>query len=174
MNDSSKTSILFVDDEPLLLELFQLTVQAMQGEWEASFADSGEKALSLMEKQAFDLVVSDMRMPGMSGAQLLNEVMKRHPATNRIILSGYADREEVLRCVGAAHQFLAKPCQRATIETTLNRVRSLRERLRSKEIQKLVGKKDSLPSIPAVYFKILEALQNPECSIESIGEVVAT
>jgi HD-like signal output (HDOD) protein len=56
----------------------------------------------------------------------------------------------------------------------LNRIRDLRERLGSEEIQKLVGKKDSLPSIPAVYFKIVEALQEPDCSIERIGEVVAT
>jgi putative nucleotidyltransferase with HDIG domain len=174
LNASSKTRVLFVDDEPLILELFQLTVQAMNGEWETSFVGSGEKALRLMESQSFDLIVSDMRMPGMSGAHLLNEVMKRYPATSRIILSGYADREEVFRCVGAAHQFLAKPCERPTIEATLNRIRGLRERLRSEEIQKLVGKQDSLPSIPAVYFKIVEALQEPDCSIERIGEVVAS
>ncbi len=174
MNADSKTRVLFVDDEPIMLELLQLTVEAMKGDWETRFAESGEKALRLMEKESFDLVVSDMRMPGMTGAQLLNEVMRRYPATSRIILSGDSDKEEVLRCVGATHQFLAKPYQVPDIEAALNRIRGLRERLRSQEIQKLVGKKDSLPSIPAVYFDLLKALQDPDCPTERIGEIVAT
>ena len=101
MKTSSKTRIVFVDDDPAVLELLQFAVETMEGEWETTFVQSGEKALALMEKQPFDLVVSDMRMPGMTGAQLLNEVMKRYPGTNRIILSGYADQEDVWRCVGA-------------------------------------------------------------------------
>lgn len=174
LNTGTKTRILFVDDEPLILELLEMTVQSMAGEWETKQAPSGEKALALMEREAFDLVVSDMRMPGMTGAQLLNEVMKRYPATNRIILSGYADREDVFRCVGSTHQFLAKPCERAIMEATFNRIRGWRDRLHSEEIQKLVAKKNSLPSIPAIYFKIVEALQEPDCSTERIGEIIAT
>src|SRR5207249_1724277 len=75
--------------------------------------------------------------------------------------------------VGATHQFLAKPCQLSAIEATLNRVRGLRELVRSEPIQKIVTRKDSLPSIPAVYFKLVEALQNPNCPTEGIGEIVA-
>jgi HD-like signal output (HDOD) protein len=174
MNASRKTRILFVDDEPMILELLQFTLAAMGGQWETKYASSGERALSLMEKERFDLVVSDMRMPGMSGAQLLNEVMKRYPATSRIILSGQANRDDVMRCVGATHQFLAKPYELPAVQAALNRIRGLRERLRSEEIQKVVGKKDSLPSVPAVYFKLLEALQHPNCSTQQIGDIAAT
>jgi HD-like signal output (HDOD) protein len=127
-----------------------------------------------MEQERFDLVVSDMRMPGMSGAELLNQVMRRYPATGRVILSGYAERDEIWRCVGATHQFLAKPCPLTAIEATLRRIRGLRERLRCEEIQKLVGEKRSLPSIPAVYFRVLEVLQRPDCPLDRIAEVVAT
>jgi HD-like signal output (HDOD) protein len=56
----------------------------------------------------------------------------------------------------------------------LNRIHGLRERLRSDEIQKLAGKKDSLPSVPAVYFELLKALEDPDCPTERIGEIVAT
>jgi HD-like signal output (HDOD) protein len=171
---SFKTRILFVDDEPSILELLQLTVESMKGEWETKFAESGEKALALMEREAFDLVVSDMRMPGMTGAQLLNEVMRRYPGTSRIILSGYAERDDVMRCVGATHQFLAKPCEIPALQATLSRIRGLRERLRGDDLQKIVIRKDSLPSVPAVYFDLVEALQQPDCPTERIGDIVAT
>ena len=174
MNNSAKTRILFVDDEPLILEMLQLTVASMKGEWETRYAESGKQALALMERETFDLVISDMRMPGMSGAQLLNEVMKRYPGTSRMILSGYADKEEVIRCAGAIHQFLPKPCELTTVEAALRRIRGLRERLRSEEIQRVVTKKDSLPSVPAVYFQLVEALQDSECPVERVGDIMAT
>src|SRR5208282_4709061 len=99
MNTGWKTRILFVDDEPLTLEMLQVTLETMSGEWEMSFASSGASAFELMAKEPFDVVVSDMRMPGMTGAQLLNEVMKTYPGTVRLILSGYAENDQVMKCV---------------------------------------------------------------------------
>ena len=173
MSATPETRILFVDDEPLILELLQLTVQEMKGEWDSRFVESGEQALKLMEREQFSLVVSDMRMPRMTGSQLLNEVLKRYPATMRIILSGFPDREEVMRCVGATHQFLSKPCEIAAIKATLRRMRGLRERLHSAEIRQLLSGREKLPSIPSIYFEILQALENPDCSIEAISDLVS-
>lgn len=174
MKDRAKTRILFVDDEAAILELFELTVAGMKGEWETCFAESGETALRLMEKEPFDLVISDMRMPGMTGAQLLNEVMKRYPATGRIILSGYTEQEDIWRCVGATHQFLAKPCDLPSIQATLNRMRGLRDRLPSEEIKKALVRSGSLPSVPEVYFDLLAAVQDPSCPTGRIAEIVAS
>ena len=174
METRSKTRILFVDDEAMILEMLEVTLEAMAPEWEMSFVDSGEKALALMEKKPFDLVVSDMRMPGMTGAQLLNEVMKRYPATVRLILSGYAEADLVMRCVGATHQFMAKPFELTALIATLNRIHRLKTRLRSPEIQNLLARRASLPSMPSVYFQILQALQSPDWPIERIAQIVAT
>jgi HD-like signal output (HDOD) protein len=174
MNNAAKIRVLFVDDEPMMLEVLRMTVEMMQGEWETRFAESGQRALSLMEKEPFDLVISDMRMPGMTGAQLLNEVMQRYPATSRIILSGYAEHDEVLRCVGVTHQFLAKPCELPAMQATLKRIQGLRARLHSAEIQTLVAELRTLPSIPAVFFRIVETLQKPDCPLESISQIVAS
>src|SRR5262249_34882778 len=102
--------ILFVDDEPNILEGLQRMLRPMRQEWEVAFAESGPKALELLAAHAFDVVVSDMRMPGMSGAKLLTEVMHHHPQVVRILLSGYADNEVIYKSVGPAHQFLSKPC----------------------------------------------------------------
>ena len=106
--------ILFVDDEPLVLEGLQRMLFGMRHEWDMRFAGSGGEALRLMAKSPADVVVSDMRMPQMNGAQLLNEIMRLHPRTIRFILSGYADQEMILQCVGGTHQFLSKPCDGET------------------------------------------------------------
>ncbi|HWH70429.1 MAG TPA: response regulator [Candidatus Sulfotelmatobacter sp.] len=163
-----------MDDEPLVLEVLKLTLEFAEGEWEAMVAHSGEEALALITKQRFDIVISDMRMSGMTGAQLLNEVMKRSPTTIRIILSGYADEDEIFHCVGATHQFLGKPFELSALAATLKRINGLKARLRSPEIQKLLTRKEALPSIPDVYFKILEAIQAPSNPTQQIAEIVAS
>ena len=101
-----KKRILFVDDEMLVLEGLQRMLRPLRAEWEMVFVDSGAKALELMGQAPFDVVVSDMRMPGMNGAELLAEVLKRFPKTVRLVLSGHADRDLVLKCVGSTHQVL--------------------------------------------------------------------
>jgi len=102
--------ILFVDDEPNVLEGLQRMLRGMRHEWEMHFAESGQDALDRLSKQPFDVVISDMRMPGMDGAQLLTEVMRRYPQIVRIILSGYSDHENILKLVRPAHQYVACLC----------------------------------------------------------------
>ena len=173
MSSVAKTRILFVDDEPAVLQVLQLALESMSGEWEMVFVKSGEEALARMGRQPFDVVVSDMRMPAMNGAQLLNEVWKRYPATARLILSGFADEDLVMRCVGSTHQFLQKPFHLNGLKATLQRIYQLRHRVRSEEILALVTRKGTLPSVPAVYLQILEALQDPDCPVVQIAEIVA-
>ena len=71
--------ILFVDDEPLVLAGLERSLHGMRKDWEMVFVTSGQAALESMNGQTFDIVVTDMRMPGMDGAQLLEEVKKRSP-----------------------------------------------------------------------------------------------
>jgi hypothetical protein len=63
----------------------------MRHEWDLAFVESGEKALEILNESAFDIVVSDMRMPGMDGCRLLTSVQELYPNGTRIILSGYSD-----------------------------------------------------------------------------------
>jgi putative nucleotidyltransferase with HDIG domain len=174
MSADKKLRILFVDDEPMILDVIQLTLESMASEWEMVFVESGAQALELMARHPFDIIVTDMRMPDMTGAQLLIEVMKRYPATVRIILSAYAEQDLLLKCVGATHQYLAKPLEMEALKTALSRVASLKAWLPSRQIQQSLIREEFLPSIPAVYLEIIEALQTPNCDIQAIGELVAT
>lgn len=168
-----KKRILFVDDEPLMGDLFRLMFESMKDQWELYFANSGPEALELLERVPCDVVVSDMRMPGMNGAQLLNEVLKRHPRTARIILSGYAEREAVARCLGAAHQFLQKPSDVLSLKSTLERVCALDLFLEDDRLRTLLGQMSVLPSLPSLYFRMLQELQSPDASADRIGELIA-
>lgn len=168
-----KSRILFVDDETKVLQGLRRMLRDMRGTWEMVFADSGAKALEAMEKAPFDVVVSDMRMPGMDGAQLLTEVRKRHPHVIRIILSGYAKEESVLRTVGPAHQYLAKPCDHRDLIDTIERTLTLRKILNSEDLRSLVAGLQTLPTPPAVYFELLDEFHSPHASAASLAEKIS-
>ncbi len=112
---SCKQRILFVDDEARVLRGLRRSLDCMRDEWETAFAHSGQEALELMAQEAYDIVVSDMQMPGMSGVELLNEVRRLHPQTVRLALSGQSAKESVLKSVGPIHQYLPKPCDVETL-----------------------------------------------------------
>src|SRR4051794_12043650 len=107
MNEE-KTRVMFVDDNPNILESLKRFLHPQRDRWEMSFVNSGQAALSSMEKTPSHVIISDMRMPGMNGAELLAHLKDKYPTTVRLILSGYADRNVILQCVGTAHQFLCK------------------------------------------------------------------
>ena len=88
----------------------------LRDDFDLQFAESGREALKVMEGAEFDAVVSDMRMPGMDGADLLKKVQSLYPCTIRIMLTGQADEDAILRTVGVVHQFLEKPSDPEIVE----------------------------------------------------------
>ena len=113
--------ILFVDDEPHVLEA--LRRQSRVGGVEARFASGGEQALALLAGEAFDAVVSDMRMPGMDGAELLERIRALRPGMVRVALSGDAASTLRQRGEAVAHAWLSKPCSFQQIRDTLANLR---------------------------------------------------
>lgn len=169
-----KKKVLFVDDESMLLELYRLAFEEEGNDWDINFAPSGKDALSLMQEAPVDVLVSDMRMPGMSGAELVQEVVKLYPRTSRLIMSGYADSEQIALCLGATHQFIAKPFELSLLRGTIRRVCALDECLLDERLKSLVAQLRSLPSLPTLYFRIMEALASPDTSLEQIGGIIAS
>lgn len=169
-----KTRILFVDDESRVLEGLKRMLHSMRNEWDMAFLEGGEKALEALSRESFDVIVSDMRMPGMNGAELLNEVMKRYPRIMRFILSGHSDEHLILNSVGTAHQYLNKPCDPQKLKAALARASSLRDLLANERLEGLAVQLRSLPSLPTVYLQLLEEMQSPDASIGRIGEIIST
>lgn len=173
MNAPRLLRVLFVDDETRVLQALQRMLRPLRNEWSMEFVERGDAALAEMAKSPFDVVVSDMRMPGMSGAELLTEVMKLYPSTVRLILSGQADHELVCRTVGPTHQYLSKPCDAETLKATVTRAAKLRSLLTDPSLRLLVGSMNTLPSLPTLYVQLVELMQQPDASLKSIGELVA-
>lgn len=171
---TASVRVLFVDDEPNILNGLKRLMRDMRDQWDMFFASSAEEALSMFEQSPFDVVVSDMRMPGMDGAQLLDIVRKRYPGSIRVILSGYADSEAVLRTVGPAHVYLAKPCDPQLLRFAITRPLALRQRLSSPEMQTLLAGLSNLPSLPDVFIKLSMELGSPKASAASIAEIIST
>jgi len=165
--------ILFVDDEPLVLQGLERMLHAMRREWDMCFASSGAEALQKMAETPADVVISDMRMPNMNGAQLLNEIMRRYPKTVRFILSGFADQEMIMQCVGGTHQFLSKPCDGETLRNVVGRAVGMDAWVNNDKIKGLVSRMESLPSLPTLYFEIMEALGSPETTLNQVGATIA-
>jgi HD-like signal output (HDOD) protein/CheY-like chemotaxis protein len=164
--------ILFVDDEPMVLSGLQRSLRVMRSEWEMVFAPGGNAALAAMDLQPFDIIVTDMRMPGMDGAQLLEEVQKRSPHTLRMVLSGQSDRETILRSVNPAHQFISKPCEVEELRSRLTRAFALKDLLQDPVLRELATKIDKLPSLPHVYLQLNQELRRPEPELHKIDELI--
>jgi HD-like signal output (HDOD) protein len=144
----------------------------MNREWEMSFAESGAEALTILENQDVDVVVTDMKMPGMDGSQLLKVVSENFPRTIRIILSGYSERDNNMKTVATAHQYLSKPCDAQLLKATITRVCSLRDVLVGDHLRTLVSKLRYVPSIPTLYTQLVDELNGPEPSTRRIAEIV--
>jgi HD-like signal output (HDOD) protein/CheY-like chemotaxis protein len=170
--DSSKPRILFVDDEANILQGIRRMLRKMRKEWDMSFAEGGEAALAALKKDPFHVVVSDMRMPGMDGGELLRRVQKEYPSSIRIILSGFSEQEGIMRSVGPAHQFLAKPCDSQVLVETINRALTLRGFIRSDDLLSLLGGINCLPTPPETFSAMMAELESPNASAATLADVI--
>lgn len=165
--------ILFVDDEPKVLRGLERTLCDLEDEWETAFAGGGEEALDMLAGQPFDVIVSDMRMPGMNGAQLLDHVRQQYPDIVRIVLSGHSDKDLILQSLGSTHQYLAKPCELERLHDVVTRARTLRELLTGDNLRLLVSRTQALPSQPRLYVQVMEEIQSPRGSIKKVAELIS-
>ena len=164
--------VLFVDDEPAVLDGIRGIVDKRDGEWEVAFAADGEKALTLLDASPFDVLVSDIRMPGMDGPTLLKRVCEKFPAVVRIVLSSPDEMEDALRAVSVAHQFLQKPCDPDMLRIAVERATSLSSILSNKLLASTVGSVKDLPVLPRTYLALRTALANPDVSLKDIVHIV--
>lgn len=164
--------VLFVDDDPSLVSGLKRMLRPLRKEWDMHFVISGEAALELIKNQPFDVIVSDMRMPGMNGVELLSIIQKQYPHIVRIILSGYSDQDLLLKSVRPTHMFLTKPCDAETLKRTVHRASRMQKMLESEDVKRVIAKIDSLPSLPNLYNEIITMLQNEDVSIKEVAGVI--
>jgi DNA-binding NtrC family response regulator len=120
MNQPAKARVLFVDDEPRVLNSMRML---FRNNYEVFTADSGQKALELLKNQPVDVIVSDQRMPGMTGIELLRSARELNPSAMRILLTGYSDLNAIIGSIneGEIFRFVSKPWSNEDLSTTVAR-----------------------------------------------------
>ncbi|MCA2213178.1 response regulator [Jidongwangia harbinensis] len=161
---SDRPHVLFVDDEPRILGGLRRMLRAYRDRWDMSFAEGGEAALAAMREQPCDVIVSDYRMPGMDGAELLERVRNDYPGTARVILSGQTNEDNLLHIMVLAHEFLTKPSSPEQLVATLDRLIGVRT-----DAADFV---ESLPSPPSALVELVQALDAEDASPASVGEII--
>lgn len=164
--------LLFVDDEPRIRQALERMLFPLAAEWEMTFLGSGAEAIEAMQANAFDVLVTDMRMPGMDGAALLRWARDHKPDVVRIVLSGYAEEAAALRALPVAHQFLNKPCSAKHLRDVVERACHLRELIEEEGLRQAIGGLESLPPRPETERQLTELMAKPGTSMNDLAEVL--
>jgi len=172
-SEPRKSRLLFVDDESLVLQGLQRTLRSMREQWDMTFVEGGEQALQALASDPYDAIITDMRMPRMDGAQLLEQVKQRYPEVVRVVLSGQASQEAILCSIGPAHQYLSKPCDPKELKLRLAQAFVMRDLLQNSAVRAVVSGLKSIPSLPGLYHEIVAELASEDASIVKIAAIVS-
>lgn len=120
MTNANGFTLLCVDDEPDIIDNLFRTFRKT---YTVLTATSGEDAVELLKTQAVDLIISDQRMPGLTGDEVLKAAMELQPEAVRILLTGYSDLESLVKCVNEAgiYKYITKPWEPENLKLTVTR-----------------------------------------------------
>lgn len=165
--------ILFVDDDPDVLDGLRDSLRAQRRQWQMVFACGGPAALAqLASSGPFDIVVSDMRMPEMDGAEFLTHVKHINPRATRIVLSGQAEQELLHRAMTVAHRYLSKPLPAGMLRQVLEEACALRELLPVPGLQERIGNLDTSATCPPAHWELLRTLAAPGVGLVELARVM--
>ena len=152
-------TILCVDDEPNIVASLRRLFRSSGHQ--VLTATSGEEALAVLAREPVDLIFSDMRMPGMDGAQLLERVRKEWPRTTRVLLTGYADIKSTVAAInsGEVYRYVTKPWDDGEILSTARQVfeQQMLEREKQRLQQEVRAKNAELAELNATLEQKVEA-----------------
>ena len=165
-----KKLLLVDDEENVLRSLERVFVPAGH---QVLTATSAEEALALLAHESVDLVISDMRMPGMDGHQFLKQVRSLYPAIMRTILSGFAEGRDVINCLrdGSARMYILKPWDNTRLLVEVEKLLQLGELFSRRQLLEVFNNLRDLPTVPEMYSRVC-ALVEDDAGVEEIARVV--
>ncbi len=165
-------SVLFVDDEPQTLRGLQRLTHSAGLDWRVSIALNGETALDILGRHPVDVLVTDLRMPGLSGRSLLTECARLHPAILRIVLTADSDPQDMMTVLATSHAVLCKPCPGETLIGRITRAVGLRRFLDQPEARALMSGLPHLPTIPRTYLALHDEMARLDPSESAIVGII--
>ena len=167
------TRVLFVDDEQLVLDGLRRQFRSMRSVWSMRFASSGQQALDLLQDQPADIVVTDMRMPSMSGARLCELIRQQWPQTVRYLLSGQTDQFDLLADIGSIHQFLQKPCSPDLLKAAILRASPATFPGVCNRDRAAIAGLTVLTPVEGHLAELCEALRSPEPDLAEVSAIIS-
>lgn len=164
--------ILFIDDEPSIRSIYEMLPAFLGEDYSITTVPSARRALEELANGTFDVVVSDLMMPGISGAELLGHVARISPSSARVVVSGFADEVTIAKCLLAGHRYFTKPFDPVALMQTIQALNKAREAVLSGKLRSLVGRLDALPTPSDTYLQLMKALNGRERPITDIAGIV--
>ena len=165
--------ILLVDDDQNVLQSFKRAFHSMHSEWKIVLSDSGKSAFELIQTDdSFDLIISDLRMNGLNGIDLLKKVKEASPDTIRFSLTGSTERSLLIEAASVSHRLISKPCEGEKLIAFIRNSLLLREKLQNPEVRKKLCKLGVIPSLPKFYQEFCKEIQSPDASVAKLGTII--
>jgi HD-like signal output (HDOD) protein/ActR/RegA family two-component response regulator len=164
--------LLFVDDEPRVLQGLKASLYTRRKDWDMHFAEGGAKAIELMRDSHFDVLVTDLRMPGVDGTTLVARARADSPGTIRVVLSGHADERQSQGLVSLAHRYLSKPCEPKQLEECIDRCLATQALIESPDLRVRLGAVGALPPMPSTFAALQRALADPSIELSKVSGII--
>lgn len=168
-----RLNILFVDDEQRILDGLRRQLHPRRQVWDMRFVTSGAEAIRQLNERPAEIIVSDMRMPGMTGGELFQKLIVSHPQTTRIILSGQTDLDDLLRDLGCIHQYLQKPCDPIQLCSAIERAFTLTRMVQQPQLRGAAGRITALPPGGMGYRHLVAELSRDDANLERVCDIVS-
>lgn len=164
-------NILFVDDEEGILRAFRRTFR--KTDFGVFLANSGKEALDILKENKIDIIISDYKMPEMTGYELLTKVKELYPDIVRVFLSGFTEDHIVTKSVfnGLVKTFISKPWDDEYLKNYINSIFEIENIFEGEDLKNILQKIDSLPELPNIYYELVEAITE-EKDIRFIAEMI--
>jgi HD-like signal output (HDOD) protein len=173
MAQEIKKRICFAGFTGAELETLQPSLKGLDAVWTCVFSADAAAALKAMSSTAFDVMVVNLAPGGIAPAGLLHEAAVQYPRMLRFILGEVGDRELIVDCMGAAHQFISRPWRPPELISIIERSFALDAWLSNDKLRVFIPRLGTLPGLPATYFEVLKRAESPNSSVESVAEVIA-
>lgn len=172
MDNQYLPKVLFVDDEKNILRSIKRSF--IKKPFEIFTANSAKEGLTVLETQNIDIVVSDVKMPEIDGITFLTDVKKLYPNINRIILSGYVEKEAVINTIltGVASTYLTKPWINEELSQKLEYIWNIENIISNKTVLKKINKIEKLPDSPKLYQEFIDAA-TMNLSMNHISDIIS-
>ena len=164
--------VLFVDDELDILEGWQDSLRKHRRRWDMTFVCGGQAAIKEISHTDYDVVVCDIRMPGVDGVEVLQYAKDKDPKTMRIALTGYADEKSTLKLTTLAQRYLTKPCTVQELDEAISRDSGLIEAFDNPVVRQLAGSAGRLPSADNARQLLLAKLNTTKATKDDIVKII--